>query len=187
MIRSMRGHGRYLHHSASIPTALTYDDVLLVPNYSDVTSRKTVSLRTQLSTNIWLNNPIVSSNMDTVTEDRMAMEMAKNGGIGILHRFSSLAEQVEQVRRVKRAEAFIIDDPYRIGENETVSTLQARTRELGVRSMLVVDGSERLTGIVTNRDLRFADITPATLVRDLMTPRSKLRVAVVQVPVLERR
>lgn len=100
---------RGLHDSSKFQLALTYDDVLLVPKFSDVVSRKSVSLRTQLSTNIFLNNPIVSSNMDTVTEDKMAIAMAKNGGIGILHRFLSVTEQVEQVRRVKRAEAFIIE------------------------------------------------------------------------------
>lgn len=82
--------------------------------------------------------------MDTVTEDRMAIALAKQGGIGILHRFLSVAEQVEQVRRVKRAEAFIIDDPYRIAEDATVSQLLDKTREMGVHSMLVVNPQGKL-------------------------------------------
>src|SRR3989338_290399 len=98
----------------NIPLALTYDDVLLVPTLSSVQSRKDVNISTQLTPRIKLHNPIVSSNMDTVTEKNMAIAMARNGGIGILHRFLSADDQVRMVKAVKRAESFMIDEPYTV-------------------------------------------------------------------------
>ena len=95
-------------------TGITFDDVLLVPKKSKVVSRKNVSVSTKLTKNIELNCPIVSSNMDTVTESEMAIAMARNGGIGIIHRFNSINEQVEMVKAVKRAESLIIEHPYRV-------------------------------------------------------------------------
>jgi IMP dehydrogenase len=95
-----------------IRVALTYDDVLLVPKKSSVKSRSDVSLTTKLTRNITLNNPIVSSDMDTVTEASMAIEMARNGGVGILHRFLSVEEQVLMVEKVKRAESHRIEHPW---------------------------------------------------------------------------
>ncbi len=152
--------------------------MLLEPNLSTVVSRKQVSLKTQLSRNIFLNNPIVAANMDSVTEDKMAIAMAKAGGIGFLHRYLSVEEQVAQVRRVKRAEAFIISDPYTINRTATVGQLRALTRERGVKSTLVIEADGTLCGIITNRDLRFSKDDDAALVGEVMTPKSRLKVAV---------
>eukprot|EP01125_Pyxidicula_operculata_P022464 TRINITY_DN91_c1_g1_i1.p1 TRINITY_DN91_c1_g1~~TRINITY_DN91_c1_g1_i1.p1 ORF type:complete len:498 (+),score=142.63 TRINITY_DN91_c1_g1_i1:31-1524(+) len=158
-----------------IKTAITYDDVLLVPKYSAVQSRKTVSLKTKLSRNITLNNPIVSSNMDTVTEQAMAIEMARNGGIGIIHRFLSIEEQAEMVKRVKRAESLKVEFPYTCSGDITAEQLSELMELYHVRSILVTDPNNQLQGIVTRRDMRFASAN--TPVRDFMTPRSKLVVA----------
>ena len=104
----------------AIPVALSYDDVLLVPRRTTVGSRRTVDISTNLSRNVRLNMPIVSANMDTVTECAMAIEMARHGGIGIIHRFLTVEAQAEEVRKVKRAESFVISQPYTIGPDETV-------------------------------------------------------------------
>lgn len=171
---------RGLANAPQFESRLTFDDVLLEPNLSTVVSRKQVSLKTQLSRNIVLNNPIVSSNMDTVTEAKMAIAMAKAGGIGFLHRYLSVEEQVAQVRSVKRAEAFIISDPYTISRTATVGQLRALTRERGVKSTLVTEADGALCGIVTNRDLRFSNDQDAALVADVMTPKSRLKVATLE-------
>jgi IMP dehydrogenase len=116
--------------------------------------------------------------MDSVTEDRMAIAMAKAGGIGILHRYLSATEQIAQVRNVKRAEAFIIQNPYTISETATVSQLRAETRAKSVKSLLVTDAEGKLCGIVTNRDMRLAGEMDSRLVKEIMTPRSRLHVSV---------
>src|SRR5947209_1784454 len=99
---------------------LTYDDVLLVPRYSDVRSRRDVDTSARLTRRITLRVPIVSANMDTVTEAEMAIAMARHGGIGILHRFNTIEQQTNQVRQVKRSESFVIENPYTIGPENTV-------------------------------------------------------------------
>ena len=104
--------------------ALTYDDVLLVPQYSDVGSRKTLATRAPLTAKIWLEVPIVSANMDTVTESEMAIAMAREGGIGIIHRFMSIEEQVEQIARVKKAESFVVDEPITLTVTHTVGDVK---------------------------------------------------------------
>src|ERR687892_2236867 len=101
-------------------TALTYDDVLLVPQYSNVDSRRTLSTKSWLTKNILLHVPIVSANMDVVTESEMAITMAREGGIGIIHRFMTIAEQARQIGRVKKAESFIVDKPLTMTESNTV-------------------------------------------------------------------
>src|SRR3989339_854897 len=103
-----------------IPLALTYDDVLIVPRRSSLQSRSEANTKTRLTKKINLNIPIVTANMDTVTESEMAIALARLGGIGIIHRFMTIEENVEEVRRVKRAQNFIIDDPYTIGPDKTV-------------------------------------------------------------------
>eukprot|EP01114_Cavostelium_apophysatum_P014040 TRINITY_DN3535_c0_g1_i1.p1 TRINITY_DN3535_c0_g1~~TRINITY_DN3535_c0_g1_i1.p1 ORF type:complete len:490 (-),score=149.18 TRINITY_DN3535_c0_g1_i1:56-1525(-) len=160
--------------------ALTYDDVLLVPKKSTVQSRSEITLTTKLTKNITINNPIVSSNMDTVTESAMAIEMARNGGIGIIHRFLSVQEQVDMIEKVKRAESYRIDNPWSTGEETLVSELQDIMHEKGVGSILVTsDGSPRgkLLGIVSTRDLTFVPNDKTLRVRDVMTKREKLVVA----------
>jgi IMP dehydrogenase len=103
--------------------ALTYDDVLLVPQYSDVESRRTLSTQTRLTNQITLQIPIVSANMDVVTEYEMAITMAREGGIGIIHRFMTIDEQARQIQRGKKAESFIVDNPITMSEAHTVGDL----------------------------------------------------------------
>ena len=135
--------------------ALTYDDVLLVPQHSDVSSRRRLSTQTKLTRKIVLQAPIVSANMDTVTESEMAIAMARQGGIGIVHRFMTVDEQVKQIERVKKAESFIVEDPIALTVSHTVGDVKKIVEETYTGGILVLDGSERLVGIVTTRDLLF--------------------------------
>ncbi|MBQ7855650.1 MAG: IMP dehydrogenase [Alistipes sp.] len=133
---------------------LTFDDVLLVPAYSEVTPRE-VSVKSRFSRNIALNIPIVSAAMDTVTEAPMAIAIAREGGIGVIHKNMTIAEQAAQVRRVKRAENGMIYDPVTITKEQTVGDALALMRENKIGGIPVVDEERVLVGIVTNRDLRF--------------------------------
>ena len=133
---------------------LTFDDVLLVPAYSEVLPRE-VSTKSRFSRNITLNIPIVSAAMDTVTEAPMAIAVAREGGIGVIHKNMSIAEQAAHVRRVKRAENGMIDDPVTIARENTVGDALAMMRENKIGGIPVVDENRMLVGIVTNRDLRF--------------------------------
>ena len=133
---------------------LTFDDVLLVPAYSEVLPRE-VSTKSRFSRNITLNIPIVSAAMDTVTEAPMAIAIAREGGIGVIHKNMSIAEQAAQVRRVKRAENGMIDDPVTIARENTVGDALDMMRENKIGGIPVVDENRKLVGIVTNRDLRF--------------------------------
>lgn len=159
-----------------IRDALTFDDVLLVPKRSPVRSRRDVDLSTNLSKNIKLNIPIVSANMDTVTESAMAISMAHNGGIGIIHRFMPIERQVEEVQKVKRAESVIIEHPYTTGPNATMADAKRMMQEKGVNGLLVVDAIGRLLGILTARDLLFEN-NESRRVSELMTPMEKLHTA----------
>jgi len=172
-----------LQLAASFPLAITYDDVLLEPQLSAVRTRSEVSLTTRFTRHIALNNPIVASNMDTVCEARMAIEMARNGGVGVLHRFLSAPEQVAMVRQVKRAESYVVTEPFCCPPSWTVAQVRdAKERfHFGtVGSFLVTEHQneqhtgvgERLLGIVTTRDLLFAQ--PTETVLDVMTPRERL-------------
>ena len=136
------------------PEGLTFDDVLLVPAYSDVLPRE-VSLETRFSRKIRLNIPIVSAAMDTVTEAPLAIALAREGGIGVIHKNMSIAEQAAQVRRVKRAENGMIYDPVTIRCGSTVGQALAMMAEYHIGGIPVVDDEMNLRGIVTNRDLRF--------------------------------
>ncbi len=136
------------------PEGLTFDDVLLVPAFSEVLPRE-VSLETRFSRNIKLNIPIVSAAMDTVTEAPLAIALAREGGIGVIHKNMSIAEQAAQVRRVKRAENGMIYDPITITKDHTVGDALALMQENKIGGIPVVDAGGRLIGIVTNRDLRF--------------------------------
>ena len=133
---------------------LTFDDVLLMPAYSEVLPRE-VSTKSRFSRNITLNIPIVSAAMDTVTEAPMAIAVAREGGIGVVHKNMSIAEQAAHVRRVKRAENGMIDDPVTISRENTVGDALAMMRENKIGGIPVVDENRFLVGIVTNRDLRF--------------------------------
>ncbi len=136
-------------------TALTYDDVLLVPQYSDVDSRRSLSTQTRLTNQINLQIPIVSANMDVVTEYEMAITMAREGGMGIIHRFMTIDEQAQQIQRVKKAESFIVDNPITMTTAHTVGDLKKLMDETGTGGILILNGGGRLEGIVTTRDLLF--------------------------------
>ncbi|MCQ3937103.1 MAG: IMP dehydrogenase [Chloroflexi bacterium] len=138
-------------------TALTYDDVLLVPQYSNVDSRRILSTKSWLTKKIALQSPIVSANMDVVTESEMAIAMAREGGIGIIHRFMTIAEQARQIERVKKAESFIVDQPITLTEQHTVGDVKRIVDETGTGGILIVDKDEKLIGIVTTRDLLFEE------------------------------
>lgn len=133
---------------------LTFDDVLLIPSYSDVLPRE-VDLHCRFSRNITLNIPIVSAAMDTVTEAPMAIAIAREGGIGVIHKNMTIEEQAAQVRRVKRAENGMITDPVTIGRNQTVGDALRIMSECHIGGIPVVDDGKKLVGIVTNRDVRF--------------------------------
>ena len=135
---------------------LTFDDVLLVPGYSEVLPRN-VSLSTMFSRNIRLNVPIVSAAMDTVTESIMAIAIAREGGIGVIHKNMSIEDQAKQVKTVKRAENGMIYDPVTISATATVEHAQCLMAENKIGGIPVVDEQHRLVGIVTNRDLRFEE------------------------------
>lgn len=136
-----------------IGEALTFDDVSLIPSYSDVLP-KDVSLKTRLTTELELNVPLISAAMDTVTEARLAISIAQEGGIGVVHKNMSLDSQAEQVRIVKKYEAGVIKDPITVDPNTTISEVLAITHRHNISGVPVVDGNE-LVGIVTSRDMRF--------------------------------
>ena len=118
--------------------ALTYDDVLLVPQYSNVDSRRVLSTRTCLTKKIALQIPIVAANMDVVTESEMAITMAREGGIGIIHRFMTIAAQARQIGRVKKAESFIVDQPLTMAESNTVGDVKRVVEETGTGGILIL-------------------------------------------------
>jgi IMP dehydrogenase len=155
---------------------LTFDDILLVPKYSGIHSRGDVNTSSILVPGIRLNVPIISANMDTVTETKMAIAMARQGGIGILHRFMNTAQQADCVRRVKRAESMIVKDPITILSNVTVEEAREKMTDTGVGGLMVVDQENHLIGIVTTRDVLLAPHGNAQLT-SLMTPLERLVVA----------
>ena len=153
----------------SIREGVTFDDVLLVPKFSDITSRTQTDLSTKLSKNITLNIPLISANMDTVTESTMAVTMARQGGIGIIHRFLTIEEQANQVLKVKRSGSVMIENPYQISQDETISTALDIMSEKEVSGLLVVDSESKLIGILTERDVLFESLDSTKLVNELMT------------------
>jgi len=133
---------------------LTFDDVLLIPAYSEVLPRE-VSLKTKLTKEITLNIPIVSAAMDTVTESQMAIAMAREGGLGFIHKNMTIAQQSAEVRKVKRSESGLIVDPITLNTEATIGEAQRIMRENKIGGIPIVDNNEKLVGILTNRDLRF--------------------------------
>ncbi len=154
---------------------LTYDDVLLVPAYSEVLPRK-VSIQSKFSKNITLNVPVISAAMDTVTESRMAIAMAREGGIGVLHKNMSIEEQALKVRKVKRAESGMIIDPVTLPATANIGDAKRNMREHSIGGIPIVDKDKKLLGIITNRDLRFEknDVRPIT---EVMTSKNLVTVA----------
>ncbi|MDF1833148.1 MAG: IMP dehydrogenase [Porticoccaceae bacterium] len=151
--------------------ALTFDDVLLIPGYSEVVATD-VSLKTRLTRDISLNIPLVSAAMDTVTESRLAIALAQEGGIGIIHKNLTIAEQALEVRAVKKFESGVVKDPITITGDATVRELVTLTQENNISGVPVVENGE-LLGIVTRRDVRFENDLDAT-VATVMTPKERL-------------
>ncbi|MGA9845181.1 MAG: IMP dehydrogenase [Nitrososphaeraceae archaeon] len=151
----------------TLKEGLTFDDVLLIPKRSHIISRSETNLKTKLSRNITLNIPFVSANMDTVTESGMAIALAREGGIGIVHRFMSIQDQVDEVLRVKRSESVIIEQPYTIKPDMTAKEARMAMTHFGVSGLLVED-RDKLTGIITRRDITFLDSLD-TKVSELMS------------------
>jgi IMP dehydrogenase len=154
-----------------IQQALTFDDVLLVPNYSNILPRD-ASLKTKISRNITLNIPIVSAAMDTVTESRLAIALAQEGGMGIIHKNLTPAKQALEVARVKRYESGVLRDPITVTPDMTILQVLELAQEAGVSGFPVVS-NRKVVGIITNRDLRFEESLSAK-VSEKMTPRDKL-------------
>ena len=163
------------HQSKIIGEGLTYDDVLLVPGYSEVLPRE-VNIQTKFSRNITLNVPVVSAAMDTVTESSMAIAMAREGGIGVLHKNMTIEQQAAKVKKVKRAESGMIIDPVTLSLDATVIDAKMAMKEYGIGGIPIVDENQVLKGIVTNRDLRFEKNNSRPIV-EVMTSKNLVTVA----------
>src|SRR5450631_4189174 len=146
---------------------LTFDDVLLMPGYSQVLPRD-VDIRSKLTRDITLNVPLLSAAMDTVTEAALAMALAREGGLGILHKNMTIEKQAEQVRKVKRSESGLILDPITLTANATIGDALRLMRENKIGGIPIIDKNGKLVGILTNRDLRFED-DPKRKVSEVMT------------------
>ena len=133
-------------------TGLTFDDVLLVPKHSAIRSRSAVDTSTWLVPGIRMHIPIISANMDTVTEAPMAIAMAQAGGIGIIHRFMPISRQVKEVHKVKRSESFIVEQPITVLPSVNLVEAGQKMERAGIGGLMVVDSDEHLLGIVTTRD-----------------------------------
>ena len=154
---------------------LSFDDALLIPRRSSIRSRKEVITRSRFTRRIWLSIPIVSAAMDTVTESRMAIAMAREGGIGVIHRFMPAERQAEEVLKVKRAENIVIEDPYTVNPEMRIKDARRLMEKFRVSGLIVVDEERRVLGILTRRDVVFEDDN--RLVKDAMTPRNDMIVA----------
>lgn len=157
---------------------LTYDDVLLIPAYSNILPNQ-VSLASKFTKNITLNTPILSAAMDTVTESKLAISMAQQGGIGIIHKNMSISDQANEVRKVKRSESGMIQDPVTLNEDAVVGDALNLMKEHGIGGIPVVNGNNELKGIVTNRDLRFEkdfnkSIVEVMTSENLVTAKTKI-------------
>lgn len=169
-----------------LPLGLTYDDVVLIPQRSTLRSRRDADPTGRFSRRLVLRVPIASANMDTVTEWRMAIAMAEQGGIGVLHRFMPIAEQVEQVERVKRHEPGYVVEPETIGPEASLAAAAERMRARRVSSLLVVDEQGHLLGILSRRDVRPESADTET-VAARMTPRAHLITARIGIDLAEAR
>jgi len=164
------------HQNKIVGEGLTYDDVLLVPAYSEILPRE-VSIQTKFTRNISLNVPIISAAMDTVTESRMAIAMAQEGGIGVLHKNMTIDEQAQKVRKVKRAESGMIIDPVTLPLTAKVLDAKQFMKEYSIGGIPIVDEDGTLKGIVTNRDLRFEHNNDRPIV-EVMTDENLVTAAV---------
>jgi IMP dehydrogenase len=155
------------HQNKIVGEGLTYDDVLLVPAFSEVLPRE-VSIKTKFTRNITINVPIISAAMDTVTESKMAIAMAQEGGIGVLHKNMTIEAQAAKVRKVKRAESGMIIDPVTLPLTATVADAKLYMAEHSIGGIPIIAEDGILKGIVTNRDLRFEHENGKSI-RDIMT------------------
>ena len=153
--------------------ALTFDDVLLIPRRSMIKSRNDVSTVYRLTAELKINIPLLSANMDTVTEAPMAIAMAKNGGIGMLHRFMTIEQQVKQVQKVKRARGFIVEKPYSILLSASVAEADELMRRYQVGGLMVMDENGKFAGVVTRRDTLLAPVEKQ-FIQQVMTPCEKV-------------
>ena len=153
-------------------TGFTYADVLLVPKRTPLSSRSEADLKTRFTKNITLNIPLVSANMATVTEHKMAIAIAREGGLGIIHQFCTIEEQVEEIKRVKRSTSYIIENPLTVSDNITIKEAVDTMQKEGVTSLLVTK-NEDLVGIFTSRDYLFEDDLNK-IISEVMTPKEKL-------------
>ena len=158
---------------SDLKVGLTFDDVLLVPRFSDIRSRRDVDISTRFSRRIKLHTPVVSANMDTVTESSMAIAMARLGGIGVIHRFLSIEDQVEEVTKVKRSEGIMIEDPITLAPDRTVGVAWEIIRAHEIGGIVIVDADRRVLGLVTRRDITLEDDLDRR-VSEVMTPRRDL-------------
>ena len=151
----------------NIQEYLTFDDVLLVPDYSEILPHQ-VNLSTKITKNISLNIPLVSAAMDTVTESRMAIAMAQNGGMGIIHKNLTISEQAEEVFKVKKFEAGMVADPIMINEGKPLGAAISLMKKYNISGIPVIDSTDKLVGIITNRDIRFIE-DQNIIIKDIMT------------------
>src|SRR3989338_3816640 len=151
---------------------LTFNDVLLVPKRTPLSSRTEADLKTKFTRNITLNIPLVSSNMASVTDHKMAILMARAGGLGVLHQFCTIDEQVEEVKKVKRSTSYVIDHPLTVQDHITIAQAIEKMETQGVTSLLVMRADE-LVGIFTSRDYLF-EIDMNKRISDVMTPKERL-------------
>ncbi|QFZ54997.1 IMP dehydrogenase [Oceanihabitans sp. IOP_32] len=164
------------HNNKILGEGLTYDDVLLVPAFSEVLPRE-VNIQSKFTRNITINVPIISAAMDTVTESKMAIAMAQEGGIGVLHKNMTIEDQAKKVRRVKRAESGMIMDPVTLPLTAKVGDAKQYMAEYGIGGIPIIDDNRTLKGIVTNRDLRFEHDNKRAIV-DMMTKDNLVTAAV---------
>ncbi|MES2708450.1 MAG: IMP dehydrogenase [Verrucomicrobiota bacterium] len=169
----------------AIPLGLSFDDVLLVPQLTEILPSE-ADLRTKLAPGLELNVPVISSAMDTVTEAELAIALAREGGLGVIHRNMPIAQQAAQVRRVKRSENTVIDQPFTVTPDLTLGELQQIMEQRGVAGFPVVDGQGNLAGMVTSRDVWYVQ-NPDAKVSDVMTPRDRLITAPVSTSLEEAR
>jgi len=170
--------------TTELKQGLTFDDVLIEPRRSRVRSRKEVDTSSQFSRHINLNIPIASANMETVTEAEMAIAVARHGGLGVIHRFMTIEEEMEQVSRVKRSENLVIENPYTISPRRSLGEARQLMENRGITSLLVTTEDGSLAGILTHRDILFLE-EDSQLVSELMTQAAKLITAPVGVTLEE--
>lgn len=167
----MSKHIRF-HVAENIRTGYTFSDVLLVPKRTPLNSRSEADVKTKFTRNISLNLPLVSANMATVTEHKMAIAMAREGGLGIIHQFNHVEEQVEEIKKVKRSTSYVIDNPLSVPAHITIREAVRIMKTQGVTSLLIMQGEE-LVGIFTSRDYLFEENFEKRI-SEVMTPKEKL-------------